>query len=104
MGGQLCDCAGGAIARESHAGFGSDEDIKAETTILRKRGGVEQYVGNRQIVARALQALDATPPRLYLLTIEAAQRVAFAPGLSPAVAAAVGPAAEHVRRHLEKSS
>lgn len=62
------------------------------------------HSGGVSTVLRALQALDATPPRLYLLTIEAGQRVAFAPGLSPAVAAAVGPAAEHVRRHLEKSS
>lgn len=78
----------GAISQPDPSGLLPDDSLSWHS------GGVGA-------VLRALRALESTPPRLTLLTIEATRRTSFAPGLSPAVAAAVAPAAHRIRQLLE---
>jgi hydrogenase maturation protease len=72
-----------------------------------QEGGWSWHASGVGALLRAQACLsqgDGSAPRLRLLTVEAAHQVQFSPGLSPPVAAAVGPVTEELRRYLEGSA
>jgi hydrogenase maturation protease len=67
--------------------------------------GWSWHVSGVGSLLRAQACLSAGDgPVLRLLTVEAAHQVQFSPGLSPPVAAAVGPVVDELRRYLEGSA
>jgi hydrogenase maturation protease len=82
----------GAIRRPDPA------EVLAECAWSWHAAGVGALLRAQEFLAEA----DGGAPRLRLLTVEATQQRQFSPGLSPAVAAAIGPVIDELRRYLEE--